>query len=152
MKLRFIWAAATIALAVLSLGVITGPGSASAAPRPAADPGPVLAIDDHDFNVPAWLRRSIIRCAAETTDLDVAQVVYALREGHSLKEIGIRAGVRPALLEQGILRCERINLARLVEAGELSPTEARRINLFLENHITRIINFHWNPSDEALGE
>ena len=83
-------------------------------------------------------------------NLEVRQVVLGLRNGHSLKEIGIRAGVRPERLENGILRCERALLSRLVEAGKLEPSDARRIWNYLENNITRIINFKWNPQDPAL--
>jgi hypothetical protein len=38
----------------------------------------------------------------------------------------------------------------MVEAGELQSSEARRIWNYLEDHITRIINFKWNPEDPAL--
>ncbi len=77
-------------------------------------------------------------------------MISALRHGYSLKQIGIRAGVRPVALEHGILRCEHAVLTRMVEHGDLEPGEARRIFNFLESHITRIINFQWNPRDAAL--
>jgi hypothetical protein len=52
--------------------------------------------------------------------------------------------VRPAALENGILRCEQHLLLRLVNAGELEPPEARRIFNFLREHITRIIHWSWD--------
>jgi hypothetical protein len=96
---------------------------------------------DHDL--PRWLRYSIVYCAAKTMDVEVEHVQVGLRNGHSLKEIGIRAGVRPFQLENGILRCEHHLLERLVNAGDLEPSEARRIHHFLRTHITRIINYTW---------
>ena len=151
MKLKIGLALAGLVAVVLSLGVGRPGGVAQAEEPDGVRPLEAPAFDDY-FMARPWLRRSIIHCAAETMSLEVWQVVAGLRNGHSLKEIGIRAGVRPERLEYGILRCERGLLARLVETGQLEPGEARRIFNFLEAHITRIINFKWNPNDEALTE
>jgi hypothetical protein len=136
---------ATFALAAISFGLLSPAGSAEA-----DDPDDVLLgeVDaayfyGEDANMPRWLRYSIIFCAAKTLDLEVEQVKSGLRHGHSLKEIGIRAGVRPLQLENGILRCEQHLLLRLVNADKLEPGEARRIFNFLREHITRIINYSW---------
>jgi hypothetical protein len=108
-----------------------------------------IASGDHT-RLPYWLKNSIIVCAARTMDERVAAVKAALRQGYSLKEIGIRHGVRPEALEQGILRCERNFLHRLVDADKLARAEAARIYNFLEEHITRIINFHYQPDDPVV--
>ena len=135
MKLRFGLLAGLLAV-VMALGVLSPGGAAFAQEGPAPpDPEPAL---EHDFDFWRW-RHSIIVCAAHVLDLDVEQVKLALRHGYSLKEIGIRVGVRPVVLEHGILRCERALLERLVNAGELDPGEARRIFHWFETHITRII-------------
>ena len=94
--------------------------------------------------MPRWLRHSIIVCAARTMDVEVERVKWGLLHGHSLKEIGIVAGVRPVELENGILRCEHTLLERLVLADKLEPGEARRIFRFLEEHITRIVDYKWD--------
>ena len=135
--------------AAVTLLVAIGPATMSSA-APGFDESQARLFDGDDTHPARWLRHSIIACAAETMNLEVRQVVIGLRSGHSLKEIGIRAGVRPERLENGILRCERALLGRMVEAGELQPSEARRIWNYLEDHITRIINFKWNPEDPAL--
>jgi hypothetical protein len=158
MKLNFGLVVGGLVVAALGVGVLGSGGVASAErphpppPPPVAGPPPVapVAFVEDDFLLRPWLRRSIIECAAKVMDLEVWQVVYGLREGHSLKEIGVRAGVRPERLEYGILRCERAVLAHMVETGQLQPEEARRIYNFLDNNIERIISFHWNPDDEAL--
>ena len=124
--------------------------STTVAADPAFDEAQARLFEGDTTHPARWLRHSIVVCAAETMNLEVRQVVYGLRNGHSLKEIGIRAGVRPEKLENGILRCERLVLDRLVEAGKLEPSEARRIWRYLENNITRIINYKWNPQDPAL--
>jgi hypothetical protein len=149
MKLK-IGLLAGITAVVMAFGVF-GPGATTFAQEPPAAAEPDDALE-HDFDFPHWLRRSIVGCAAHVLNLEVEQVRLALRNGHSLKEIGIRVGVRPIVLEHGILRCEAAVLARLVHAGELEPGEARRIFHWLETHITRIINFHWNPGDETLAD
>ena len=139
---------AGIAAAVMLLTAVSPATTSSAAPG--FDEAQARLFDGDTTHPARWLRHSIIVCAAETMDLEVRQVVLGLRNGHSLQEIGIRAGVRPERLENGILRCERALLSRMVEAGELEPSEARRIWNYLEDHITRIINFKWNPQDPAL--
>jgi hypothetical protein len=136
-----------IAAALLLVAAVP---SGTAAADPAFDEAQARLFDGDTTHPERWLRHSIVVCAAETMNLDVRQVVYGLRNGHSLKEIGIRAGVRPERLENGILRCERLLLDRLVEAGKLEPSEARRIWHYLEDNITRIINYKWNPQDPAL--
>jgi hypothetical protein len=78
---------------------------------------PAIASGDYT-RLPYWLKNSIIVCAARTMDERVAVVKAALRQGYSLKEIGIRHEVRPEALEQGILRCERHFLHRLVEVDQ----------------------------------
>jgi hypothetical protein len=139
---------AGIAAAAMLFIAVSPATMSSAAPGFDESQAPLF---DGDTTHPArWLRHSIIACAAETMNLEVRQVVLGLHNGHSLKEIGIRAGVRPEQLENGILRCERALLSRLVEAGELEPSEARRIWHYLEDHITPTINFKWNPQDPAL--
>ena len=135
--------------AAVTLFVAVSPAATSSA-APNFDESQARLFDGDDTHPARWLRHSIIVCAAETMNLEVRQVVIGLRSGHSLKEIGIRAGVRPERLENGILRCERALLSRMVEAGELEPPEARRIWNYLEDHITRIISFKWNPQDPAL--
>jgi hypothetical protein len=135
---------AGLTLAVVAFGVLSPTGSASA-----EEPATQGEIDaayffGPDVDAPRWLRYSIVYCAAKTMGLEVDQVKIGLRHGHSLKEIGIRAGVRPEALETGILRCEHGVLSRLVNAGELEPNEARRIMNFLRTHITRIINYSWD--------
>jgi hypothetical protein len=137
---------AITALAISALGAATTVSAADPPPE-----SPDAAIDSGDFTrLPYWVKNSIIACAAKTMDERVAVVKAALRQGYSLKEIGIRHGVRPEVLERGILRCERHFLDRLVEAGKLSRQEAYRIYDFIEDHITRIINFHYDPSDPVL--
>ena len=144
MKTRIGMLLGTLALAVVSFGVLSPAGSAAA-----EEPEMLGEIDaayffGEDAAMPPWLRYSIVYCAAKTMGLEVDQVKAGLRQGHSLKEIGIRAGVRPLQLESGILRCEHNLLERLVNAGELEPGEARRIFDFLSTHITRIINYSWD--------
>jgi hypothetical protein len=145
MKTRIGLFFAAFALAAVSFGLLGPAGSAK------ADDSDVLLgeVDaayfyGEDANMPRWLRYSIIHCAAKTLGLEVEQVKAGLRHGHSLKEIGIRAGVRPIALENGILRCEQHLLLRLVNADKLEPPEARRIFNFLREHITRIINYSWD--------
>ena len=147
MKMKVGMLLAGLAAAVASFGVLSPVGSASADDRAYAEfIGEVDAqyFYGPDVDAPRWLRYSIIVCAAKTLDLEVEQVKLGLRHGSSLKEIGIRVGVRPFLLESGILRCEANLLHRLVEAGELEGPQARRIYHFLSTHITRIINWSWD--------
>ena len=144
MKTRIGMLFGAIALAVVSFGALSPASIVSA-----EEPETLGEIDaayffGPDADMPRWLRYSIVYCAAKTMDLEVDQVKIGLRHGHSLKEIGIRAGVRPLALENGILRCERNLLVRLVNAGDLEPGEARRIFNFLRTHITRIINYSWD--------
>jgi hypothetical protein len=144
MKLRFGMLLAGLAVAVVSFGVLSPVGSAAAEePEMAGEVDAPYFFGD-DAGMPQWLRYSIVYCAAKTMGVDVDQVKLGLRNGHSLKEIGIRAGVRPIALESGILRCEHNLLERLVSVGELDPPEARRIYEFLAAHITRIINYSWD--------
>lgn len=144
MRAKFGVLVAGLAFALVAFGVLGPAGTASA-----DDPANTGEVDaayffSDDTNAPRWLRYSIIHCAAKTLDLDVDRVKLAMRQGHSLKEIGIRVGVRPVQLENGILRCEQQLLVRLVNAGELEPAEARRIFNFVRTHITRIINYSWD--------
>ena len=139
---------AIVAIAIGALGAATAV-SADDSQLESADAA--IASGDHT-RLPYWVKNSIIACAARTMDERVAVVKAALRQGYSLKEIGIRHGVRPEALENGILRCERHFLDRLVEAGKLTRLEAHRIYDFIEDHITRIINFHYSPDDAALGD
>ena len=144
MKLRFGILLASLAFAVVSFGVLSPAGSASAQEPETMGEVDAAYFYGEDANVPRWLRYSIVYCAAKTMGIEVDQVKAGLRNGHSLKEIGIRAGVRPIALQNGILRCEHNLLERLVNAGELEPNEARRIFQFLTEHITRIINYSWD--------
>ena len=137
---------ATTAIAIGALGPAT---SAAAEPAPDAEIDAAIAGNDHT-RLPVWLRHSIIVCAAETIDVHVAAVKAGLRAGHSLKEIAARHGVRPAELKSGILACEWHFLARLVEADKLSRWQAYRVFEFIEDHIDRIINYHYNPHDPVL--
>lgn len=142
MNTRLGMAAAALMLAAASLGAVAGTGSALARE---ARPETVSASPERALQgVPEWLQRSIIGCTAETTGLDAETVKLALRQGHTLAEIGIRAGIRPAELEAGILRCERNILVRMVQAGEIEPVRARRVFQFLSDNITRIINASWD--------
>jgi len=150
MKLKIGMLAAGLVAAVVSFGAFAPTGTAHAEERDAVGEVDALLFIGADFQAPRWLRHSIVVCGAKTTHLEVEQVIVALRHGHSLKQIGLRAGVRPVALEHGILRCEQAVLARMVENGDLEPGEARRIFRFLESQITRIINFQWNPDDAAL--
>jgi hypothetical protein len=134
---------AGVTLAVVAFGVLSPIGSAAAEEPETAGEVDAAYFYGDDVAMPPWLRYSIVYCAAETMGIEVDAVKVGLRNGHSLTEIGIRAGVRPVALENGILRCEQNLLQRLVAAGELEPNEARRIMNFLETHITRIINYHW---------
>ncbi len=152
MKLKFGMLLAGLLVAVVSFGVLSPVGSASAEDDPAIS-GEIdgAYFYGEDVDAPHWLRYSIVYCAAKTMGIEVDQVKLGLREGSSLKEIGIRVGVRPAQLENGILRCERNVLARLVNAGELEPQQARRIMNFVRSHITRIINWSWDgPAVDTL--
>jgi transposase-like protein len=143
---------------VLALGLLAaisvtfsafGATTAAAADPVLESADAAIASGDHR-RLPHWIKNSIIACAARTMDERVAVVKAGLRQGYSLKEIGIRHGVRPEALENGILRCERHFLYRLVEAGKLTRVEAARIYDFIEDHITRIINFKYPPSDPVL--
>jgi hypothetical protein len=135
---------AGLVFAVLGFAALSPAGGVSAQEPEMAGEVDSAYFYGEDARVPSWLRYSIVYCAAKVMDLEVEQVKTGLRTGHSLKEIGIRAGVRPFTLESGILRCEHNLLERLVNAGELDPGEARRIYQFLTAHITRIINWSWD--------
>jgi hypothetical protein len=138
-----------LAITAIAIGAL-GSATIASADDPALESADTaIASGDHS-RLPFWVKNSIIACAAKTMDERVAVVKAALRQGYSLKEIGIRHGVRPEALENGILRCERHFLYRLVEAGKLTRLEAARIYDFIEDHITRIINFHYNPGDPVL--
>ena len=143
MKLRFGMLLAGVALVVAMLGVLSPAGSVAA-----QEPETIGALDapyffGEDAAVPRWMRYSIVHCAAKAMGVDIDRVKLGLQRGSSLKEMGIGAGVRPAALESGILRCEHNLLERLVASGELEPLEARRIMNFLRQHMTRIINYTW---------
>jgi hypothetical protein len=144
MKTRFGMFLAGLAIAVVTFGVLSPVGSAAAEEPATAGEIDAAYFYGEDAAMPPWGRYSIVYCAAQTMGIEVDAVKMGLRDGHSLKEIGIRAGVRPVTLENGILRCEHSLLERLVAAGELEPHEARRIMNFLSSHITRIINYHWS--------
>jgi hypothetical protein len=137
-----------LALSALTLGVF-GANTAAAADSGLESADAAIRSGDHT-RLPYWLKNSIVACAAKTMDERVAVVKAGLRHGYSLKEIGIRHGLRPEALERGILHCERHFLDRLVHAGKLTRLEAARIFDFLEDHITRIINFKYSPSDPVL--
>jgi hypothetical protein len=141
MKLRFGLLLAVLVLAVLGFVTLSPAGGVSAQEPEMAGEVDGAYFYGEDAATPRWLRYSIVYCAAKVVDFDVDQVKAGLRNGHSLMEIGIRAGVRPFALESGILRCELNLLERLVNAGELNPGEARRIYQFLTAHIARMINW-----------
>jgi hypothetical protein len=138
-----------LAITAIAIGAFGAATTASAADPSLESADAAIASGDHT-RLPYWLKNSIVACAAQTMDERVAVVKAALRQGYSLKEIGIRHGVRPEALERGILRCERHFLDRLVANGKLTRLEAARIFDFLEDHITRIINYHYQPSDPVL--
>jgi hypothetical protein len=138
-----------LAVTAIAIGALSAVTTASAADPPPDSPDAAIASGDHT-RLPYWIKNSIIACAARTMNERVAVVKAALRQGKSLKEIGIRHGVRPEALERGILYCERHHLDRLVADGKLTRAEAARIFDFLENHITRIINYHYQPTDPVL--
>ena len=144
MKLGFAAAVAALVLGVLVFGALSSATTASAQEPEMAGVVDAAYFYGEDAAMPSWLRYGIVYCAAKVMGLEVDQVKAGLRNGHSLKEIGVRAGVRPFVLEGGILRCEHNLLERLVNAGELEPGEARRIYQFLTAHITRIINWSWD--------
>ena len=138
-----------LAITAIAIGALGAATTASADDPQLESADAAITSGDHT-RLPYWVKNSIIACAAKTTNERVAVVKAALRQGYSLREIGIRHGVRPEALERGILRCERHFLDRLVEAGKLTRLEAHRIYDFIEDHITRIINFHYSPSDPVL--
>jgi hypothetical protein len=144
MKTRIGIVFGALALAVMAFGAVSPAGRAAAEESETLGEVDAAYFYGEDAAMPRWLRYSIVYCAAKTLDIEVDQVKAGLRHGHSLAEIGIRAGVRPAALENGILRCEQHLLLRLVNAGELEPPEARRIFNFLREHITRIIHWSWD--------
>jgi len=138
-----------LAITTIAVGAFGAATTASAADPSLESAGAAIATGDHT-RLPFWIKNSVIACAARTMNERVAVVKAALRQGYSLKEIGIRHGVRPEALERGILHCERHFLDRLVANGKLTRLEAARIFDFLEDHITRIINYHYQPSDPVL--
>jgi hypothetical protein len=139
-----------LALSAIAIGAI-GPAT-SAAADPESDSAQIdEAIATGDFTrLPVWLRHSIIVCAAETIHAPVSAVKADLLAGHSLKEIANRYGVRAPELQRGILTCEHEYLWRLVGTGQLTRLQAFRVFNFLEIHIERIVNYHFNPLDAAL--
>ncbi len=145
MKLKIGMLVAGLAVAAVAIGVLSPVGSASAQDDPAMS-GDVDAqyFYSEDAGMPPRLRYSIVYCAAQTTGVDIETVKTDLRNGESLKQIGIDAGVRPVVLENGILRCEHGVLDHMVEAGKLDRLQAARIYTFLETHIVRIVNFTWD--------
>jgi hypothetical protein len=138
-----------LAIGAIAIGALGATTTASAADPQLESADAAIASGNHD-RLPYWLKNSIVACAAKTMNARVAVVKAGLRQGHSLKEIGIRHGVRPTTLERGILHCERHYLDRLVHAGKLTRAEAARIFNFLENNITRIINHKYQPADPVL--
>ena len=138
-----------LALTAIAIGALGAATTASADDPKLESADAAIASGDHT-RLPYWIKNSIIACAAKTMNERVAVVKAALRQGYSLKEIGVRHGVRPEALERGILSCERHFLDRLVESGKLTRAEAARIYNFLQKNITRIINFHYQPSDPVL--
>jgi hypothetical protein len=151
MKLKFgALALGLLALSAIAIGAI-GPAT-SAAADPESDSAQIdAAIATGDFTrLPVWLRHSVIACAAETIDVPVSTVQAGLLAGHSLKEIANRYGVRAPELQRGVLACEHEYLWRLVGANKLTRLQAVRVFSFLEIHIERIINYHFDPHDAAL--
>jgi hypothetical protein len=147
---------ATLALGLLVCSVVVA-GALGPATGAAAEPAPDEEIDaaiaggDHT-RLPAWLRHSIIVCAADTIHIRVATVKAGLRAGYSLSEIAARFGVREPALERGILECERHYLWRLVETDKLNRAQFYRLMYFLTTHIDRIVNYHYESGDPALSD
>lgn len=139
-----------LAVTVIAIGAIGSATNVSADPEPALESADAAIASGEHTRLPYWLRQSIIVCAAETIDARVATVKAALRQGHSLKEIAARHEVRAPELIRGILACERNFLERLVDSGKLTRLEAARIFDFIEDHIERIINYHYEPNDAVL--
>ncbi len=132
---------AAVAAVGIGLGTMTaGPVLAEEPDALAAVPETLLAENHPDGY--DWLRRSILAAAAHTIGISVEEVKAGLRACHSLEEIGIRHGVRPAALKRGMLAFERRLLAHLVEEGTLTRPQAARIMHFLVEHIDRIVGFH----------
>jgi hypothetical protein len=130
-----------------------GPATGAAAEPETGSAQIDTAIASGDFTrLPVWLRHSIIVCAAETIGARVSTVQADLRTGQSLKEIANRYGVRAPELQRGILACEHEYLWRLVGTGKLTRLQAVRVFNFLEIHIERIINYHFDPHDAALAD
>jgi hypothetical protein len=140
-----------LAITVIAIGAIGPATSAAADPETEAEIEAAIASGDHT-RLPTWLRHSIIVCAAETIGVHPATVKAGLLEGHSLKEIAARYGVRAGELERGILACEADFLQRQVENGTLTRWQAYRIFEFIEDHIHRIINYHYSPNDPVLSD
>lgn len=132
--------AGLIAAVFLGFGAI-GQATPVGAESPPVEDAPEADVW-HEGRPYFWLRESIIDGAALTIGISDEEVKYWLRQGASLKEIGIAHGVRPEVLEDGILRHERHFLDRLVNAGVLRWWEAARIFYFLNEHIERIISYH----------
>jgi hypothetical protein len=141
-----------LATTVLAIGAFGSATSAAADPDPAVESADAAIASGDHTRLPYWLRQSIIACAADTIDARVVTVKAALRQGYSLKEIAARHEVRAPELKRGILACERDVLDRLVDAGKLTRLEAARIFDFVEDHIERIINYHYQPNDPALAD
>jgi hypothetical protein len=145
MKFKIGMLFAGLAVVVVASGVLSPIGTASAEEDPATA-GNVDApyFFAQDATMPHWLRYSIVYCTAKTTGIDIDLIKDGLRNGESLKQIAADAGVRPVVLDNGILHCERGVLDNLVDVGELNRLQAARIYTFLETHIVRIVNFTWD--------
>jgi hypothetical protein len=145
MKFKIGMLFAGLVVAVAAIGVLNPIGMASAEDNPATTGDvDVPYFFTGGASMPHWLRYGIVYCAARTTGLDIDLIKAGLRNGESLKQIAAQAGVRPVVLENGILRCERGVLDGLVDVGELDRLQAARIYTFLETHIARILNFTWD--------
>jgi len=94
-------------------------------------------IGDHP-----WLRLGIVESAAATIGITPREVVDGMREGHSLAEIAAVHGVGEFELKTGILRDERADLHRHVEAGHITHLQAHRAMHWLVVHIDRIVDRH----------
>lgn len=150
MKSKLLAPALGLLVFTIVIGTLSGAATASAEPETdTAQLDTAFATGDHD-RLPAWLRHSIIVCAAETIDAPVSAVKAGLRAGFSLKQIAARHGVRPLELKRGILHCEAHFLHRAVLDGKLTRAEAARVYAFLEQHIERIINYHYESADEPI--
>ncbi|HEY7270793.1 MAG TPA: hypothetical protein VH951_13290 [Dehalococcoidia bacterium] len=147
LKLGMALAGAASAGAIVFFAFASDGGAALAAdpttPPPSSASGPSTVP-----NPPEWFRarlhESIIRSAADVIGIRVDEVREGLGNGLSLAEIGRRHGVREDALERGILRDERQELDRLVDAGLITPQHARDVMQWLTNHIEEIVHHHFD--------